>query len=86
MKIELEDEQVEVQALFQEQGSVLGGTKTGTCRGFEIRLMLETSESIDEVQSLIKNAHRMCFTEDALTRSIPVKIRNFFNGAELDLV
>lgn len=82
MKLQLEDERVEVQARFQEQGSVRGATKAGTCLGFEIHLSIDSPESFAKITALLETAHRMCFAEDALTSIVSLKTVLVINGEE----
>jgi uncharacterized OsmC-like protein len=82
LKIKLDDERVEVEAKFQEQGSVLAGSKSGSCLGFEIQISIDSPESTDKIKTLLETAHRMCFTEDALDKSTPVSTTHIINGKE----
>jgi hypothetical protein len=75
-KLTLRDERVKVMAYFRESGSVLAGTKVGQCQGFEIEV---------SIAGLIRLAHRMCFTEDALSGKIELTTRHLLNGQPLDL-
>lgn len=69
-----------VEARFLEQGSIFAGTKRGRCEGFKIELVLRGDQEREEIQDLIHLAHRMCFTEDALTRQVPIETEHRFNG------
>ncbi len=85
-KLQLRDERVKVTAHFREQGSVLRGDSEGTCEGFEIELALESDESAEEIAELIRLAHRMCFTETALTGQVPLTRRHTLNGQSVEVV
>ncbi len=45
---------------------MLAGSAEGRCDGFEIELSLESDEDPEKIAGLIRLAHQMCFTEDAL--------------------
>ena len=83
-KLKLEDERVRVNAQFREQGSVLAGTKNGSCIGFEIEVNIRSEESAGAIAEMLRLAHRMCFTEDVLTRKVDVTVRHTLNGEELE--
>ena len=80
----LRNESVRVVAHFEEEGSVLAGTQQGTCKGFSVELSLEGDQDVAEIVALIRMAHRMCFTESALTQTIDVKTSHLFNGQPID--
>ena len=84
-KLALQDERVKVIARFQEQGSVLQGTAEGWCNGFEIELRLESVAPAEEIAELVRLAHRMCFTEAALTGQVELTQRHLLNGQPLTL-
>jgi organic hydroperoxide reductase OsmC/OhrA len=84
MDINLDQEMVRVLARFEEKGSVRAGDKSGRCLGFEIELTLETPEKDEQVRALLQNAHRMCFTENALTGPVPVSTKHVINGKEFN--
>jgi organic hydroperoxide reductase OsmC/OhrA len=79
-KLHLRDERVKVTAYFREQGSVLRGDSEGSCERVEIELALESDEPPEEIAALIRLAHRMCFTESALTGQVPLTKRHTLNG------
>jgi organic hydroperoxide reductase OsmC/OhrA len=74
-----------VTARFREEGSVLAGTKEGECLGFEIEVLIEGEEDKAAIEEMIRLAHRMCFTESALTGAMQLKVRHVFNGEELSI-
>lgn len=59
---------------------MLRGDAEGFCDGFEIEMLLDSEEPAEELETLITLARRMCFTEKALTGSIPVKVTRVING------
>lgn len=77
------DAQSRVTGHFRESGSVLGGTQTGECLGFEIELKIQSPESEEDIRELIRMAHQMCFTGHAAANPMPVKTRHILNDREL---
>jgi uncharacterized OsmC-like protein len=69
-----------VTAHFHEQGSVLRGDAEGFCDGFEIDILMDSDESREKLNELIALARKMCFTEKALTTSVPIKVKQNING------
>ena len=72
-------------AHFEEEGSVLAGTQQGTCKGFSIELSMEGDQKVEDIIKLIRMAHRMCFTESALSREVQLTTSHLFNGQPIDL-
>ncbi len=79
-KLAIRNERVNVTAHFHEQGSVLKGDKAGFCDGFEVEITLDSDEPAEEIETLIRLAHRLCFTEAAMLTPVPVKTRHTLNG------
>jgi len=72
-------------AHFEEKGAVLDGSQQGTCRGFTIELSMDSDHNVEDIVKLIRLAHRMCFTESALTAAVEVKTSHFFNGQPIEI-
>ena len=68
---------------LKEEGSVLAGTQTGECLGFEIELDIRSEASETEIRELIRMAHQICFTGHAAANPMPVQTRHLLNGSEL---
>jgi len=81
----LKDERVKVIAHFREEGAVLAGTQRGFCEDFDIELSLNGNLAKEEIVKLIRLAHRMCFTESALTGAPRITARHVFNGEEIEM-
>jgi len=79
-RIVLRNERVKVIAHFEESGSVLGGTQHGICKGFSIELSLESDVPAEEIATLIRLSHQMCFTEAALSSPVPLAVSHIVNG------
>ncbi len=84
-KVALHDERVKVTARFREQGSILKGTKEGECRVFRVELWLDSDEPAGEIADLIRLARRMCFTEDALSRPMELRVSQWLNGEPIEI-
>jgi hypothetical protein len=74
-----------VTAHFHEQGSVLAGTAEGRCESFEVEVSIDSDEAPEKIAELIRLAHQMCFTEDALTGSVRLSKTHRLNGEEIEL-
>ena len=70
---------------FHEQGSVLAGTASGYCDGFEVEVEIESDEQPDVITTLIRLARQMCFTEQALTGKMSVTVTSRVNGKSLEI-
>jgi uncharacterized OsmC-like protein len=82
-RITFKDERVKVIAHFREEGAVLAGTQQGFCEDFEIEFSANGDLPAEEMSKLIQLAHRMCFTESALSSIVKIKARHIYNGQEL---
>ena len=71
-------------ARFREHGSIIQGTKQGQSRGLEIELALDSDEPQETLRELVRIAHRMCYTEDALSRELAPTVRHLVNGKPLE--
>ena len=81
----LRNERVKVIAHFREEGSVLGGTQKGICEDFSIELSIDSDVSAEEIATLIRLAHRMCFTESAISNVVKITSNHLFNGKTLEV-
>jgi len=83
-KLVLHDERVKVLAHFRESGSVLAGTAQGICEGFDVQLSIESHAPVEEIAELMRLAHRMCFTQDALSGQVKLTTSHFLNGEAIE--
>lgn len=83
-RLTLRNERVKVIAHFKEEGSVLGGTQKGICEDFSIQLSIDGDMPKEEITALIRLAHRMCFTESALSNVVNITSSHIFNGQSLE--
>ena len=83
-KLSIRNERVKVIGHFHEQGSVLAGTAAGFCDGFEVEIELESDLPPEAIAGLVRLARQMCFTEQALTGQVPVKVIPRLNGEVLE--
>jgi uncharacterized OsmC-like protein len=84
-RLNISNERVTVTAHFHEQGSVLKGDAEGFCDGFEIEISIDTSEESEKIAELIRLARKMCFTEKALTGTVPVNVSQKINQETINL-
>ena len=84
-RLALKDERVKVIAHFREEGAVLAGTQRGICENFDIEFSASGDLQNDEIAQLIRLAHKMCFTESALTNVIKITARHLYNGQEIEI-
>lgn len=78
-RLSLKDERVKVIAHFREEGAVLAGTQQGFCEDFEIEFSANGELPPEEVSKLLDLAHRMCFTESALSTVVKITTKHFYN-------
>lgn len=84
-KLALRNETVKVVAHFREEGSVLAGTQHGMCEGFSVEFSVDGEETPGEISELMRLAHRMCFTEDALSRAVQLTVSHSYNGQPVNI-
>lgn len=82
-RLNISNERVIVNALFHEQGSVLKGDAEGFCDSFEIEISLDSNEDTEKIAELVRLSRKMCFTEKALTGSVPVSVSQKINRVTL---
>ncbi len=56
------------------------GDKHGECDGFEIEFSVDSEEPREKIQEMLDLAHKMCFTEAALTQAVAVAFTHKLNG------
>ena len=64
---------------------MLGGKQQGICEDFSIELSIDGDEPQEEIATLIRLAHRMCFTESALSNVVKITSSHVFNGQSLEI-
>ena len=84
-RLTLQDEHVKVTAHFIEEGAVLAGTQKGMCEGFTIELFINGDMPRQEIVTLIRLAHQMCFTESTLSGVVKLTSHHFFNDQLLEM-
>ena len=78
-KLDIHNKKVVVTAQFREYGSILRGTKTGECLGFNIDLSLSSDEPQEIIAELIRLSRQICFTQSALTHNTPITFTHTLN-------
>jgi len=84
-RLNISNERVIVNAHFHEQGSVLKGDAEGFCDSFDIEISIDSNEETQKIAELIRLARKMCFTEKALTGTVPVSVSQKINRVQLAL-
>jgi len=84
-KLSIHNEKVEVTAHFHEEGSVLRGDAEGFCDQFEIHIALESDDDPEEIKTLIRLSHRLCFAEKAVAGTVPIVMTQSLNGNEITI-
>jgi len=84
-RLNISNERVIVNAYFHEQGSVLKGDAEGFCDSFDIEISIDSKEETRKIAELIRLARKMCFTEKALTGTVPVSVSQKINQVSLAL-
>jgi organic hydroperoxide reductase OsmC/OhrA len=59
---------------------VLKGDAEGFCDSFDIEIRIDSDETQETINQLVFLARQMCFTEKALTGSIPVNVKQVINS------
>jgi len=67
------------------QGFVLAGIASGYCDGFEAEVEIESDEKHEVFTTLIRQAHQMSFTKQALIGHTQFKVTFQANGKSLEI-
>lgn len=51
----------------------------------EIDFSVDSAESVEVIAGLVRAAHQMCFTEDALTHAVPLTKHHRLNGQPFEV-
>jgi hypothetical protein len=81
----MQNERVKVTAHFHERGSVLQGSKVGRCDEIEIEFSVDSEAGEVVIADMVRAAHQMCFTEDALTHVVKVTKKHSLNGQPFEV-
>jgi uncharacterized OsmC-like protein len=85
MRVNINKARVHVTAHFYAEGSVLGQTIDGRCRGFETRLEVESDDDPERVAGVIRNAENGCYVMQTIRHPTPVQTEVLVNGTSFDL-
>ena len=85
MKVNITKARVHVTAHFQAEGSVLGQTIEGGCKGFETHLEVESDEPPERLAGVIRNAENGCYIMQTIRNPTPVQTAVEVNGAAFDV-
>ena len=85
LKIDVDKARVHVTMRNKTEGSVLQGSVQASCLGFETRLELESDESAERIQELVRMAEAGCYTMQALLAPVPFTSSVTLNGQPLPI-
>lgn len=84
MKTHISKARVFVKARFKSDGSVLRETVQAVGLGFDTRCELESTEPVERVAAVARNAERGCFVLQSILNPVPVERKFTLNGTEFD--
>ena len=84
MKTKIDKAKVFVTARFKSEGSVLRETVQAVGLGFETRCDLQSTEPIEKVAAVVRNAEKGCYVMQTILRPTPVERRFTLNGTVFD--
>ena len=62
-----------------EEVYISKGDKHGECDGFEVEFSVESEEPLETIQQMLDLAHKMCFTETALSQPVAIAFTHKLN-------
>lgn len=84
MKTHINKAKVFVKAKFKSEGSVLAETIEARSPGFETRLEIDSSEPVERVAAVVRNAESGCYVLQSLLHPVPVEREVLLNGSKFD--
>jgi hypothetical protein len=84
METKINKARVFVTSKYKSEGSVLRETVKAVGLGFSTRLELESSESVDKVAAVVRNAENGCYVMQCLLNPVAVERTVRLNGMELN--
>jgi hypothetical protein len=68
---------------YRMEGSALKGTMRAHCLGMETLLEIDSDESPERIQELVRMGEQTCFTMQALANPVPIETYVRLNGEDL---
>ena len=84
MKTKIDKAKVFVNAGFKSEGSVLRETVQAVGLGFETRCDLQSSEPVEKVAAVVRNAEKGCYVMQTILHPTPVKRLFTLNGTAFE--
>jgi hypothetical protein len=86
LKTHIDKAKVFVTACFKNEGSVLRETVQAEGLGVETRCEITSSEPVEKIAKVVRNAEAGCYVIQTIRNPTPVKSEYALNGAPLDPV
>jgi hypothetical protein len=84
MKTKIDKAKVSVKAKFKSEGSVLRETVKAQGLGFETKLEIESTEPVERVAAVVRNAENGCYVMQTILQPTPVEREFALNGTPFD--
>jgi hypothetical protein len=84
MKTKIDKAKVSVKAKFKSEGSVLRETVKAQGLGFETKLEIESTEPVERVAAVVRNAENGCYVMQTILQPTPVEREFALNGKPFD--
>jgi hypothetical protein len=84
MKTHISKARVFVRGRFKSDGSVLRETVQAVGLSFDTLCELESTEPVEKVAAVARNAERGCFVLQSILNPVPVERKFTLNGTEFD--
>lgn len=84
LKTHIDKAKVYVTARFKNEGSVLRETVQAEGLGVETRCEIISSEPLEKVAKVVRNAEAGCYVIQSIRKPTPVKSEYLLNGAAFD--
>jgi hypothetical protein len=84
MRVRIDKAKVFVKARFKSEGSVLRETVQAVGLGFEMRCELQSSEPVEKVAAVVRNAENGCYVMQTILQPTPIERQFALNGAAFD--
>lgn len=84
MKTKIDKAKVFIKARFKSEGSVLRETVKAQGLGFETKLEIESTEPVERVAAVVRNAENGCYVMQTILHPTPVEREFALNGEPFD--
>jgi hypothetical protein len=84
MEVHIDKAKIFVKARFKSEGSVLRETLQAVGLGFEVQCELKSSEPVEKVAAVVRNAENGCYVMQTILKPTPVEREFTLNGSAFD--